>query len=72
MQATIRAGPPQAEQVSMSILNIRLRRCAQVIEARRSTAVGFSASVAATAWPPLPRLAGITRAGYRLFGANTA
>ena len=71
MQATIRTEPPQAGQVSISILNTLFRRCAQVIDARRSAAVGSSASAAATAWPPLPRLAGVTRARYWLFGANT-
>ncbi len=71
IHATIRTDPPQAEQISMSILNTRLRRCAQVIEARRSAAVGSSASAAATAKPPLPRLPGVTRARYWLFGANT-
>jgi hypothetical protein len=43
MQATIRADPPQVGQISMSILNTRFRRCAQVIEARRSAAAGSSA-----------------------------
>ena len=71
IHATIPTDPPQAGQVSISILNTRLRRCAQVIEARRSAAVGSSASAAATAGPPLPRLAGVTRARYWLFGANT-
>lgn len=66
MQATVRTAPPEAEQVSMSMLNTRFKRCSQVIEARRSAAVGSSASAAATASPPLPRPAGVTRARYPL------
>jgi len=71
MQAMTLTAPPQAGQVSISILNTRFKRCAQVIEARRSAAVGSSTVAAATDWPPLPRLAGVTRARYSLFGANT-
>ena len=44
MQAMIRIAPPQAGQVSMSIPNTRLRRCAEVIAARRSACVGSSGS----------------------------
>jgi len=40
MQAMIRTAPPQAAQVSMSMPNTRLRRCAQVIAARRSAGSG--------------------------------
>lgn len=36
IQAMMRIAPPQAAQVSMSILNTRLGRCARVIEAWRS------------------------------------
>jgi hypothetical protein len=32
--------PPQAWQISMSILNTRFKRCAHVMEACRSDAVG--------------------------------
>ena len=44
MQAMIRITPPQAMQLSMSIPKTRFRRCAQVIAARRSAAVGSSGS----------------------------
>jgi hypothetical protein len=36
MQAMILIAPPQAWQVSMSMLNTRFKRCAQVIDAQRS------------------------------------
>jgi len=55
----------------MSLLNTRLRRCAQVIAARRSAGVGSSESPCARRSPPLPRLAGVTRARCLLLGANT-
>jgi hypothetical protein len=42
MLAIILTAPPQAWQVSMSMLNTRLSRCAQVIAARRSAGVGSS------------------------------
>jgi hypothetical protein len=67
----IRTAPPQAGQVSMSMPKTCLRRCAQVIEARRSAGVASSPSPVAARWPPLPRLAGVTRARYLLFGAKT-
>ncbi len=41
MQAMILTAPPQARQVSMSMPNTRFRRCAHVIEARRSPGVGY-------------------------------
>jgi len=55
----------------MSMSNTRLRRCAQVIAARRSAGVVWS--VSAAAWPlaPLPRLALVSCARCALFGANT-
>ena len=71
MHAMMRTAPPQAEQVSMSIPKTRLSRCAQVIAARRSAGVGSSGSAALASRPPLPRLAGVTRARYLLLGANT-
>ncbi len=71
MQAMIRTAPPQAGQVSMSMLNTRFRRCAQVIEARRSAGVRSSASPFEVRWLPLPRLAGVTRPRYWLLGAKT-
>ena len=71
MQAMIRIALPQAGQVSISIPNTRFRPCAQVIAARRSAGVGASVSAGSACRPPLPRLAGVTRARYLLFGANT-
>lgn len=67
----IRIAPPQAGQVSMSIPNTRFRRCAQVIAARRSAGVRSSGSAVVAYRPPLPRLAGVTRARCLLLGANT-
>ena len=62
MHAMIRIAPPQAGQVSMSIPKTRLRRCAQVIAARRSDGVRSSGSAVVACRPPLPRLAGVSRA----------
>lgn len=63
MQAMIRTAPPQAGHVAISIPKTRFRRYVQVIEARRSAGVG-SPSAGVTCSPPLPRLAGVTRAQY--------
>ena len=41
------------------------------IEARRSPGVGAFESPVEQRWLPLPRFAGVTRARYRLLGANT-
>jgi len=71
MQAMMRITPPHTEQVSMSILNTRLRRCAQRIAARRSAAVRSSVSAAARALAPLPRWALVSCARCALLGANT-
>ncbi len=71
MQAMILTWPPQFLQVSMSILNTRFRRCAQVIAARRSAGVASSDPCDALALLPLSRLAGVTRARCPLFGAKT-
>ena len=71
MQAMILRWPLQVLHVSMSILNTRLRRCAQVIAARRSAGVGPCAASEGLVWLPLPRLAGVTRARCALLGANT-
>ena len=71
IQAMMRIAPPQAGQVSMSIPNTRLRRCAQVIAARRSGGVRSSVWAAAWSFAPLPRRALVTRARWALFGANT-
>ena len=73
MQAMTLTCPPQAWQIAMSMLNTRLRRCAQVIEARRSAGVGVSSDTLSV-WLtvlPLPRFAGVTRARYLLLGAKT-
>ena len=47
MLAMILTAPPQAGQVSMSMPKTRFRRCAQLIEARRSAGVGSSISFVA-------------------------
>lgn len=52
----------------LSMLNTRFNRCAQIIDARRSVAVGGSS--ASMALLPLPRFAGVTNARCRLLGAN--
>ena len=51
--------------------NTRFRRCAQVIEARRSAGVGASGAPVELRPPPLSRLAFATRPQYRVLGANT-
>ena len=53
MHALMRSAPPQAAQVSMSIPNTRLRRCAQVIAVRRAAGLLSCVHV----WPvaALPR-----------------
>jgi hypothetical protein len=67
MQAMMRIAPPHTEQVSISILNTRFRRCAQVIEAQRSAGVLSSGRLA-----PRPRPDFVTCARWwALFGANT-
>ena len=53
------------------MVNTRFNRFAQVIEARFSAGVWSSASFGVLTFFPLPRLAGVTRARYLLFGANT-
>ena len=58
MATIILTAPPQAWQVSMSMLNTRLSRCAQVIDARRSAGVGSYESGGARRFPPLPPLGG--------------
>jgi len=63
------AGPKGGGQDARS--NTRFRRCAQVIAARRSAGVGSSKSAVVACWPPLPRLARVTRARCLLFGAKT-
>ena len=63
------ADPPQRPQTSMSILNTRFRRWAQVMAVWRSAGVRTSAlEVNLT---PFPRLAGVTSPRQRWFGART-
>jgi len=71
MQAIILTGPPQARQVSMSMPKTRLRRCAQLIEARRSASVCSSVPRSEGRLFPFPRLPGVTRAWCLLLGVNT-
>ena len=71
MHAMILSAPPQARQVAMSMPKTRIRRCAQVIAARRSAGVGSCPSSVAWRLLPLPRFAGVTKARCWLFGANT-
>ena len=66
--------PPQVLQVSMSMLNTRLRRCAQDMAARRSVAIdeSFGWSPFLSPLPlPLPRFAGVTSARCLLLGAKS-
>ena len=70
MAAMIRTVLPQASQVSMSISKTRLRRCAQLMAARRCPGV-LPSGLARRLGLPLPRCAGVTRARHLLFGANT-
>jgi len=62
--------PPHSRQVSMSILNTRFKRCAQLIYARRSAGVCSWPSSMALGLLPLP-LAGVTNARCLLLGAKT-
>ena len=65
MQAIILTAPPQCSQTSTSMRNTRLRRRAHVI-ALCFSAAGNGLSAASR----LPRLAGVTWARQREFGAN--
>ena len=71
MLAMILTWPPQLLQISMSMLNTRFRRCAQVMAARRSAGVVTSGASSVRALLPLPRLAGVTCARCALLGAKT-
>jgi len=71
MQAITLTAPPHSLQASMSMLNTRRKRCAQVIDARRSAEVWSGVSSSDFVFLPLPRLAGVTSARYLLLGANT-
>ena len=66
MLAMIRTAPPQREQVSISIWNTRLSRCAQVMAAWRSAAVLGEPGPRRG-----PRRAGVTCARRLWLGANT-
>ena len=66
MLAITLTAPPQWSQVSISILNTRFKRCAQVIETWRA---GAGSSVGSAS--RRPRLAGVTCSRNRWFGANT-
>ena len=70
MLAMILTSPPHSQQVSISILNTRFKRFAQVIEARFSAGVWSCASCGVLTLLPLPRFDGVTSARYLLFGAN--
>jgi hypothetical protein len=68
MQAMTFMAPPQALQVSMSMLKTRLSRCAHVIDPRPCAGVGVSSATSALF--PLPRFAVIIYARCSLFGAK--
>jgi hypothetical protein len=69
MLAITRSLPWQRAQVSISIANTRLRRCAQLIATWRGVALGCAPSFVLS--PPLPRPAGVIAARNLLCGANT-
>jgi hypothetical protein len=72
MAAMIRSRPPQRAQVSISILNTRFSRRAQLIATCRGVG-DFAGSPSASdgRGAPRPRRAGVTGARSRLCGANT-
>ena len=62
--------PPHSRHASISMLNTHFKRCAHVMDARRSADLGGpSATLALLA---LPRFARVTRARCLLLGANNA
>lgn len=61
----------RARQVSMSMLNTRFKRCAQVFDARLFAGVLSRPSSDALGLAPIPNFAGVTRARCLLLGANT-
>lgn len=69
MHAMTLTEPPQRPQTSMSILNTRFRRWAQVMAAWRSA--GVRTSALELDLMPFPRLAGVTSPRQRWFGAST-
>ncbi len=64
IQAMILTAPPHSLQVSISILNTRFNRLAQVIDTRRSAGVCSGVSSGVRIFLPWPRRAGVTRARY--------
>ena len=66
MIAITLTAPPQCSQVSISILNTRFNRCAQVIDTWRAGAGSLAVSALRR-----PRLAGVTCSRNRWFGAKT-
>ena len=73
--ATMRAAPPQCTQVVTSMLNTRLRRCAQLIERRRSSGVrgssfALTSAGSASVAGRLPRPEGVSCARNFAFGAK--
>lgn len=74
MQAMTLTAPPHLQQVSMSMLNTRLRRCAQIMDARCSAGVGGSSNSQAFLLP-LPRLLVLPERGafgsaHKIAGSN--
>jgi len=67
--SAVQIGSPA--DLSMSIANTRLSRCAQLIAVWRSTGVFCCSSSKALGWAPFPRFAGVTAARSPLLGANT-
>ncbi len=71
MQAMLLTWRTQVLLVSMSILNTRFRRWAEVMTARRSAGVGPSVASGVIVLLPSPRLTGVNRARCSLLGAST-
>ncbi len=75
MLATIRTAPPQWAQGVTSMLNTRLRRCAQVIERRlssglRGSSLALTSTGAASVAGRLPHPDGVNCARRFAFGAQ--
>ena len=62
---------PQISHTSISMLNTRFRRCAQVIPCFFANVVFSCISGSICLLPPLPRCAGVTSTRCLLFGART-
>ena len=63
---------PHTAQVSLSMLNTRYNRCAQLIEARRGADILSSGPAAAWPLAPLPRAPLVTNARCGVFGREHA